>query len=220
MHDDGMASDVDEYWDRRREIVPSPERPTVADGDRRLALLANVADDKLADRFDRLSTRLDEFSCLRPTPADELHLTAKVFDRRVRDVETADGVPSVGAVDTLVRDVLEDVAPFDVAFPRLNLFPDAVYAEVEDDGVLSAVNETLCASSETLTVDRDAEQFLPHLTLGYFTGDEEYHQLVDFLEANRELSFPATTVTEFHLVEYDVTAEWPSATSTLRTYSL
>lgn len=223
MHDDGMASDVEEYWDRRREISPSPERPFVADGDRRLALLADVSDADLADRYERLSARLDEFACLRPTPPEELHLTAKVFDRRTRESETAGGdadAPSVERVDQLVRDAVDGVDRFEVDFPRLNLFPDAVYAEVEDEGVLSAVNRRLCDRVETMTADRDAEQFLPHLTLGYFTSDEEYDGLVDFLEVNRDLAFPTTTVSEFHLVTYDVTAEWPSATTTLRTYPL
>jgi hypothetical protein len=175
----------------------------------------------LVEQYEALGARLEEFACLRPTPAEELHLTAKVFDRRSRSTEDDDTeAPTVERVDRLVRDALADVDPFAVDFPRLNLFPDAVYAEVEDDGVLTGVNRALCERVETLTVDRDADQFLPHLTLGYFTGPEEYDRLVDYLEANRELSFPATTVTEFHLAEYDVTAEWPSATTTVRTYSL
>jgi len=237
-----MASDVDEYWARRRDIVPSPDRAVVTDGDRRLALLANVADGAVLDRVDRLATRLGSFPCLRTTPAEELHLTAKVFDRRVRDAADRDpdpdggpdaapdrdpdpdaGTPDVTPVeriDRLVRDAVDEVDPFGVRFPRLNLFPDTVYAEVADGGVLSRVNRRLCDRAETLTVDRDAEQFIPHLTLGTFTDDEEYDRLVDYLEANRDPSIPETTVTEFHLVEYDVTAEWPSATTTLRTYSL
>ncbi len=218
MHDDGMASDVDEYWDRRREIVPSTQRSVATDGDRRLALLADVTDGAIVDRYERLADRLDEFPCLRPTPATELHLTAKVFDRRTRAPDTE--APPVERVDRLVRDALKNVDPFAVEFPRLNLFPDTVYAEVEDDGVLSAVNEALCARVETLTVDRDADQFLPHLTLGYFTGDEEYDRLVDFLETNRDLTFPATTVTEFHLAEYDATAEWSETTTPVETYRL
>lgn len=221
MHDDGMASDVDEYWDRRREIVPSPKRPVVTDGDHRLALLADVTDGALVDQYERLAARLEGFPCLRSTPADELHLTAKVFDRRPRGTETeSTEAPSVDRVDRLVRDALDGISPFDVGFPRLNLFPDTVYAEVEDDGVLSAVNQALCDRVETLTVDRDAEQFLPHLTLGYFTSDEEYDRLVDFLENNRDPSLPSATVTEFHLVEYGDTAEQSSATTTLQTYSL
>jgi hypothetical protein len=42
MHDGGMATDPEEYW-RRRELSPSSDRPIVADGDRRLALIVDVA---------------------------------------------------------------------------------------------------------------------------------------------------------------------------------
>lgn len=90
----------------------------------------------------------------------------------------------------------------------------------DDGGVLGAVNDAICERSATVTADRDAGQFLPHLTLGYFTGDREYDALVDFLEANRSLAFPTVDVTELALVDRQGTARSESASTTLATDSL
>lgn len=219
MHDDRMASSVDEYWERRRELSPSSGRPAVADGDRRLALVVDVSDSGIRSQYERLADRLGEFGCLRPVPPGELHLTVKLFDRRTRDGDAA-AAPSLSDVDDLVRATLADASPFELTVPRLNLFPDTVYAEVDDDGRLAALNERLCDHDRTMTSDRDRGQFLPHLTLGYFTGDREYDRLVDFLEAERSLSWPAVSVTELTLAEYEVTGRTESASKTLETYSL
>jgi 2'-5' RNA ligase len=102
----------------------------------------------------------------------------------------------------------------------VNLFPDTVYAEVDAEGVLAELNRRLSDSSWSSTTDRDGDNFIPHLTLGYFTSDEEYDALLDFMETNRSLSVPSTTVSELSLVAFDVTANWRSASATLKTYSL
>lgn len=212
-----MASNVEEYWQRRRELSPTPDRPAVADGDRRLALLVDASTSAVAAHHRRLADRLGAFDCLQPTPAEQLHCTVKLFDRSARDGADA---PTREAVAAAVTDTLADVAPFELSFPRLNLFPDTVYAEVADGGTLSAINAALCEHTATVTDDRDADQFLPHLTLGYFTGDDEYDRLVDFLETNRSLAFPAVEVTELALVERQVTARSEAASTTLETFSL
>jgi 2'-5' RNA ligase len=222
MHDDRMASDPAEYWRRRREITPAPERPAVADGDRRLALLVDVSDPEVVATYERLRDRLDEFPCLLSTPSGELHLTVKLFDHEEPSGTVAEATEStpVETIDEAITALADEVAPFEVTFPRLNLFPDTVYAETDANGTLTALNRRLCECAWSGTSDRDADNFIPHLTLGYLTSDEGYDALVDFLEANRSLAFPRTTVSELSLVAFDVTSNWRSASTTLRTYSL
>lgn len=215
-----MASSVEEYWARRRELSPSGDQPAVADGDRRLALLVDLSDAPIVDPFERFADRLGEFDCLRPTPPDELHLTVKLFDRRAHAGDDGSDTPSQSTIDDLIAEIVADVSPFEIRFPRLNLFPDTVYAEVEDDDTLSRLNDALCDHDRTTTGDRDENRFLPHLTLGYFTGDSDYQRLVDFLEAERSLSVPTVTVDELALAAYDVTARHQSAMRPLCTYSL
>ncbi len=216
MHDNEMASDASEYWDRRREITPSPERRFVADGDSQLALIVDVSDSPVAEAYGRLRDDLDDFDCVRSTPRAGLHLTVKLFSRTT----AADEPAPTDDVDDAVHDIAAEHGPFEAAFPRLNVFPDTVYAETETDGVLSALNTALCERTWAATSSRDAGQFVPHLTLGYLTSAEGYDRLVDFLERRRDLSFPTATVDELSLVAYDGASNWRSAATTIRTYSL
>lgn len=215
MHDEEMASDPSEYWDRRREITPSPERRFVADGDSQLALVVDISESPVAEAYQRLREEFDEFDCVRPTPRAGLHLTVKLFDQTAANEST-----SIEQIDDAVDGIAAGHGPFEAAFPRLNLFPDTVYAETETDGVLSALNTALCERTWAATSSRDAGQFVPHLTLGYLTGVEGYDRFVDFLERRRDLSFPTATVDRLSLVSYDGASNWRSAATTLRTYSL
>ncbi len=221
MHGDEMASDPSEYWERRREITPSPERRFVADGDPQLALLVDVSDSPVVEAYERLRGDLEAFDCVRPTPSAQLHLTVKLFDRVTETAAARRDTPiPTDDIHDAVRDLAAEHDPFEASFPRLNLFPDTVYAETETDGVLSALNEALCERTWAATSSRDAEQFVPHLTLGYLAGTAGYDRFVDFLEQRRDLSFPTATVDELSLVSYDGASNWRSAATTLRTYSL
>jgi 2'-5' RNA ligase len=221
MHDDGMASHPDEYWERRREVTPSPNPPVVADGDQRLALLVDLAESRVASEYERLHDRLSGFRCLKPTPPGELHLTVKLFDHApTAATENGSSPVSAAQIADSVTEILDDREPFTIEFPRLNLFPDTVYAEIDDDGMLADLNRALCDRPWTTTSDRDGRQFIPHLTLGYFAGAEGYDRLVTFLEQHRDPGLPATTVDEVAIVAYDLTSNWGSAATTLRTYSL
>lgn len=151
MYGDGIVSDPSEYWERRHEITPSPERRFVADGDPQLALLVDVSDSPVVEAYERLRGDLEAFDCVRPTPPAQLHLTVKLFDRVTETAGARDTpVPTDDIGDTM-RDLVAEHDPFEAASPRLNLFPDTVYAETETDGVLSALNAALCERTWTAT---------------------------------------------------------------------
>ncbi len=217
-----MASEAAEFWARRRELDPSPDdndsEDDGGDTNRQLVLLADVADDPLRPTHTRVAERLDEFECLAPSPFETLHLTIKVFDVAVDGTGVVD--PAVDRIDDVVSRVVENVEPFDVEFTRMNLFPDVVYAEVDEDDRLTELNRRLCADPAVATLARDTEGFIPHLTLGYFTGDTDYDALVTFLETNREVTLPALTVDELALVAYDLGEHWPPTYDPIETYEL
>ena len=216
MHDDEMASDPSEYWARRRSLSPSPVQQAVADGDRRLSVLADVSESAVRTQSLSLLEQLDEFSCLRVTPPDDLHLTAKLFNA---------GRSPTGRIDTehvhgLISRIAADTTPFEVDFPRLNLFPDTVYAEADGDGALTKLNRLFCQAAETTDTDRDCDAFIPHLTLGYFTDSEDYDELIDYMEANRDPKLPTLTVDELALVSFDTTNDRHTVAETIATYTL
>jgi 2'-5' RNA ligase len=230
MHDEDMASEASEFWARRRGFDPSPGGDGGGDGgdgdgdggggdaDRQLVLLADIVDDAVRRAHDRIAGELDGFECLTPSPFETLHLTVKLFDAHTRATGVDD--PTVDRIDEVVSSVVEGASPFDVEFTRFNLFPDVVYAEVDAAGRLDALNRRLCAHPEIATLDRDAEGFIPHLTLGYFTGDTDYPALVTSLEADRGVPLPGLTVDELALVAYGVGGGWPPTYDRLETYEL
>jgi 2'-5' RNA ligase len=216
MHSDEMASDPSEYWARRRSLSPSPVQRAVADGDRRLSVLVDASESAVRTHSLPLLEQLDEFSCLRVTPPDDLHLTAKLFNAGRSPTERLDA----DRVHQLISQVAADTPSFEVEFPRLNLFPDTVYAEADGDGALTKLNRVFCQAAETTDTDRDCESFIPHLTLGYFTDDEDYDELIDYMENNRDPGLPTLTVDELALVSFDTTNDRHTVAETIATYTL
>jgi 2'-5' RNA ligase len=228
MHDEPMASDAAEFWDRRHAVVPSSTGGLAPDADRRLVLLADVSDPAVVSRYERLRSRLEEFACLCPMRPDSLHVTVKLLEG---DFARSGSGPSPTAggdasargrrgMAVTIAEAISRFEPFEVTFPRFNLFPDVVYAEVDDGGRLAELNRALCRLPATTTLKRDGENFIPHLTLGYLTASEDYHDLVEFLERNRELSFPPLLVDRLHLVSYGTTDEGRPTYESLRTFDL
>jgi 2'-5' RNA ligase len=218
MHDEDMASKASEFWSRRREFDLSPGGDGGGNADRQFVLLADIVDDAVRPAHDRIEGELDDFECLTPSPFETLHLTVKLFDVPASGAGVDD--PAVDRIDEVVSNVVEETSPFDVTFTRFNLFPDVVYAEIDAAGQLCAMNQRLCTHPEVEKLDRDAEGFIPHLTLGYFTDNTDYHALVSSLETDREVSLPGVTVDELALVAYEVGGGWPPTYDRLETYEL
>jgi 2'-5' RNA ligase len=222
MHDEPMATDEGDFWARRREIVRGPDDRPEPDGGRRFVLLVDVTDAALCSRYERLRADLDGFDCLTPTPPERLHVTVKAFDFSFESAPTtaAADAAAVDRIDAAVAAAAADCEPFTVDFPRLNVFPDVVYAEIDGGDSLAGLNRRLCDAAGTRTLDRDAEQFIPHLTLGYYTGNEDCAELVSFLERNRELSLPPLRIDSIGLAAYGLTDDWHPDYELLETYDL
>lgn len=218
MHDEEMASKASEFWGRRREFNPSLGGDGGGDADRQLVLAADIVDDAVHPAYDRITGELGDFDCLTPSPFEALHLTVKLFDVPASGTDIDDSV--VCDIDEAILSAVEDTSPFDVEFTRFNLFPDVVYAEVDAAGRLEAVNQRLCSHPDVAKLNRDAERFIPHLTLGYFTNDSDYHALITFLETDREVSLPRLTVDELTLIAYEVGEGWPPTYDRIETYEL
>lgn len=220
VHEEEMASDASEFWERRRDLRPSSDAGD-GEGAWRLVLLVDITDPLTESAGGQVIDRLGQFDCFGGSDASALHLTVKLFDIPVAPSTTdvAGSGPAVQHVDAVVSDVVSDRNPFEAAFTRLNLFPDVVYSEVADAGLLGEMNRALCDHAGVATLDRDGDGFIPHLTLGHFAGDSDYDELVDFLEANREVRLPTLTVTELALVAYEVGGH-PPAYDRLETYEL
>jgi 2'-5' RNA ligase len=220
MHDEEMASDATEFWERRTDISPSTDAGRSVEG-YWLALLADITDPDVLAGCERISDALDRFECFDSSQSSVLHITVKLFDAMIDPSTTGveDPSPVVRRVDTAVSNVVAEYEPFEVELTRFNLFPDVVYGQIADDGQLSRLNRKICDHSGIATLDRDRDNFIPHLTFGYFRNDSDYGALVDFLEANRELDIPTIPVEELALVAYEVGGR-PPTYNQLETYEL
>lgn len=210
MSDDAMASDETEFWERRRDLTLAPT--TEADVERRavgrtrhLVLLAHLTDEDIVARFAPILERLGEFDCFAPEPARNLHVTVKVLGNVV---EEPDDVYEFSDRDerrlaASLRSALDSAEAFTVDFPRFNLFPGVVYAEVADDGRFAGVNRLVCELADVPVRERDEAGFVPHLTLGHFTQRDGYERLLRYLEENRSLDVPSVAIDELELVALD-----------------
>jgi 2'-5' RNA ligase len=220
MHDEEMASSPAEFWRRREELVPATEVAEAVDG-YRLVLLVDVADPEVLAWYDHVAEALSRFACFDTLSPDTLHLTVKLFDVAV-PLAAADRTEQPAAL-TRVSDVAADAVatadPFEAEITQFNLFPDVVYGEVADDGQLAALNRAVCSHTQVTALDRDGAGFIPHLTFGYFTGDEDYDAIVEFIGNNRELRSPTVPIDEVHLTAYEVGSR-PPTYSRIDTYRL
>lgn len=76
----------------------------------------------------------------------------------------------------------EDIQPFDLRYPRINCFHDAVVAETESDGPRRLVSRLVEARISGVQLDT----FLPHLTLGTFNAPNDPTPLREVLMPRRQ----------------------------------
>jgi 2'-5' RNA ligase len=218
MHDDEMASEPAEFWQQRNSLTPATDVATDVDS-YRLVLLADTTDPTVHAEYKPVRDALNQFDCLNTVPVGSLHFTIKLFDVTVTPSTDGNWSPAVQQIDQIVAEALVDEDAFEATITQFNLFPDVVYGEAADGGRLAELNQAVCAHPEVTALDRDGDEFIPHLTFGYFESDTDFGALVDFLEARRQLSLPPIAVDEVELAAYEVGGR-PPAYDIVRTYDL
>lgn len=227
MSDETVASDESEFWVQRHDLTPEPITEAALEEravgrDRHLVLLASLADDDVASEFRPVLDRLGAYDCFVPIEERFLHVTVKVFGNVVAEPTGKaefSGRAERELVDSL-KGAVERFGTFQVSFPRINLFPAAVYAEVNDDGQFGELNRRVCALPEVPVWDRDLDGFIPHVSLGHFIQRNGYEELVAALEAKRELDVSATAIEALQFVALDLSEGRFPAFETIATYSL
>lgn len=198
------------YWDERGELaVETTTESDVAewDVDRHLVFLAHVTDESVREALRPTLDALSEFDCLAVVPQQYLHVTVTLAgnvgpERRLSEYDEE-------RIAADARDAFADADAFEVSFPRLNLFPSVVFADVADGGAFAQLNDQACGIDGVEVHDRD-EGFVPHLTLAQFRNDRDYDELVDWLEENRALSVPPLRVTELELAAVGTDERFPT----------
>lgn len=222
MTEDFIAEDPSEFWEKRHELSLHPiTKSAVRDREsgRHLVFLVDIDDDVVLSQFEPVSTALDKFDCLDSWPLEYLHVTVKVVGTLADNPEEGLTAADEQRFVETAYSVFGEVEPFSVTFPRLNLFPSVVYAEVEDGGRFAAVNERICKIQEMPVYDRDRNRFIPHVALARFTQEEGYEDVVEYLERTRSLSINSIEISEIQLCALDP-SEWYPSFETIETFDL
>lgn len=197
------------YWEERHELTPMPTTDAdVAerDVDRHLVFLARLTDEAVREALRPTLDGLAEFNCLVVAPERYLHVTVTLAGNVGPEHRLT--AADENRIAEQARDAFADVAPFEVSFPRLDLFPTVVFASVDDGGTFAALNERACGVDGVEVHDRD-EEFVPHITLAQFRSHEGCDDLLAWLEANRDLDVPPVRVTELELVAVGLDQRFP-----------
>jgi 2'-5' RNA ligase len=166
------------------------------DVSRHLVLLARPSE-AVAEAFRTTLDALDAFEGLAVPPKRYLHVTVTLVGNVGPEVRLSPADESRIADD--LHEAFAGVEPFEASFPRFDLFPSVVFAAVDDGGAFAELNERACGVDGIRVHDRD-EGFTPHLTLAQFRSQEEYDDVVAWLEEHRELDVPSMRVEEIDLV--------------------
>lgn len=216
--DPTMSDPYAEAWAARRDLDPvvDESEPTVSeredpksDRDRYLTLLVDVDPGPARDALAAVAADLDRFDALRALPPRWFHVTVTelgfVVDDptgpREIDADTADRVAD------RIGDALADAAvePFELCFPRLNLWPRVVFCEARDDGSLAALHRAVLGVPGVPVYEYDGGSYTPHLTVAHFVDDAGTGAVVDWLEANRSVGVDPLRVDSLRLVADDPT---------------
>jgi 2'-5' RNA ligase len=209
---------VSGFWNERHEMdleTTTAEDVAARDVSRHLVLLARV-DDAVAKAFQTSLDALDAFEGLAVPPERYLHVTVTLVGNVGPDCRLSPA-DEFRITDELY-DALDGVEPFEVSFPKFDLFPSVVFASVDDGGAFAELNERACRVDGVEVHDRD-EGFTPHLTLAQFRSQEGYDHVVSWLDEHRTLDVPSMRVDEVELVAVDLAARFPEF-ETVQRYTL
>jgi 2'-5' RNA ligase len=175
-------------------------------------LLAAIDDPTVAETLAGAAARLGRFECPASIPRPYLHVSVTVVGTEVDEPDgegehTPEGVERIA--DAL-REALADATPFVIEFPRLDLFPSAAFCAVADSGAFERLNRAVCTIPDLPVHDRDGEGFVPHVTLGQFTGGADFEDLLGAMERDREVGAGPLRVDALELVALDLRERFPT----------
>ncbi len=146
------------------------------------------ADRALHPAVARIQGAFSRLDWVTPFPAHFLH----VWISAVLVSPRRPGVAEIASALEAAKRAWADVEAFDLAYPRVNCFHDAVVAETEGDGPGRLLRRLVDAGISGVPMDT----FLPHLTLGVFNAAGDPKPLRDVLVPVRETELGQQRVTE------------------------
>ena len=161
------------------------------------------------ERFDEAQRLLRRAGAdVRWVRSDRAHLTLKVLgEASARQIEMM-----AAALD----EIAADVAPFEVAFGGLGVFPDQRRPRVLWIGITGGVEQLkpLAAAVDVRAVkagfERERRGFAAHITLGRFRSNQGWPELDKLVAVNASFDAGRVQATEFHLIHSILSPQGPT----------
>ena len=167
-----------------------------------LTFLAQVSDKEIHEKVRQTQNKLAIFPCIEPFQADYLHVTVKeincflVDEKQNNDEYTK---PELDRMSAKAAKIIQRYEPFTVNLERLNNFTSVICVEGHDGGIIRGINAELREELELPTLQHDS-RFLPHMSITQYKSQEQYPQLISYLEEIRDTKIGKLRVDRIQLV--------------------
>jgi len=173
-----------------------------------LIFMARIIDPKLIHRLIELQRELEEFECCQLILPEYLHISIKDIGYLTATPQDSNDFPLEILPQAIYesKKIFREVKPFKFRLGRIGIFPQAVFVEIEEHGIIkeiqSRIEKTLSYVSFS---EREKKGFLPHISIAYIINNNDLEDLRIFLGASwkHNLFFGDYKVDKIELVKID-----------------
>ena len=164
---------------------------------------------RFRERLEPLREALRPFPFVSLHPDHFMHITLVLLGFLVEKPKEAGEVSRerLEEIEASARLALSGFPAFPVRLANLNAFPGAAFVEVQDDGMLDRLRDTLCASCGL-----QRPQGPPHLTLAYFhaqDGTPPPEELATTIARYRDWEIGTFAVESVEMTVLDLGLDYP-----------
>jgi 2'-5' RNA ligase len=197
-----------QIWEQRRRppsiIANWVDNEWAKGRTRYLVFLVRVQHRQVVREVIKLQEKLACFPCIDTFPPEYLHLTVKETGRFLVEERVYEDDLIEEDLKNLVseaEDILSHYAPFRASLQCINNFIETLCIEVYDNGLIREINGDLLKARGIRKLKHDYPLFLPHLSIAQFKNQQNYSELIEYLEANRDMKIADIRIDTVELVK-------------------
>jgi len=203
---ESQSKEFDAIWEQRYQSPFILESWTDNDWSKGrtkyLTFLIKINDQQIKKQVKIVQEKLAEYKCIDPFPLDYLHLTVKETGLFLVEEKTAEDEITQAELKQMIdeaRKIIKQYEPFKITLERLNNFKAVVCVEGHDGGVMREINKSLREKLGLKSLIHDPT-FLPHMSITQYKSLEDYQELIQYLEKERDTSIGTLMVDNVELV--------------------
>jgi 2'-5' RNA ligase len=221
-----MSKSFTDAWENRKNVQLNVTKYWIDSNwtkgrNQYLTFHIRIRDEKLIDKIAEIQSKLSTISCVAPFPKDYFHISVAGLGFLAKSKEYEDNIllKNMERIINQAKEALRPFSRFDVLLSRLNIFPDVVFVEVHDGGMIKEMSRRLQAIPEIGKRKSDYPSFLPHISIMHFQENKDFIRLIDHLENLRDTEFGKMTVHSIELVNAHLLKKLPKL-NTIHTFEL